>query len=141
MKNNKFILAKSPVYSWKTSLITALIMLSNVATVFATEEGILSATDKGIKTVIDRVIIWCDTTLLPVLIISLLISMAIFAKDDKVLPTLKKAAKIIGIVYILLNAFWLVMKTFQWLWGAFSDNTNSNIFASVITNLTNSLIC
>lgn len=141
MKKNKFILAKSPIYSWKTSLITALIMLSNVVTVFASEAGILDATDKGTKTVIDRVIIWCDATLLPILGIGLIISFIIFAKDPKVLPELKKAAKIIAIGYILLNGFWLVMKTFQWLWGIFSDNNNNFIFASIVTNITNSLIC
>ena len=141
MKNNKIILAKSPVYSWKTSLITALIMLSNVVTVFATEAGILSATDKGTKTVIDRVIIWCDSTLLPILALSLLVSFIACAKDEKVIPILKKATKFIIIGYILLNAFWLVMKTFQWLWGVFSDNNNNNIFASIVTHITNSLIC
>lgn len=141
MQKKKFILTKTGLSPWKAYFVSMLIVLANMSSIFATEAGILSATDVGTKTIIDRVIIWCDTTALPVVALGLIISMLIFCKDEKILPLLKKAAKIIVLAAILLNGFWLVMKTLQWVWGVISQGNNSTIFASTISNITNSFMC
>ena len=118
-------------------LTMMLITLSNVVLIFADDDGILSATDNGTKTIIDRAIVWVDTTLLPILLVALFISLVICCKNEKALPIIKQGFKILVLGALGVNAIWLILRTILWVANVITNAGGSTNTFTQITNMVN----
>jgi len=104
----------SVLQALQTAILTFMVAYASVP-VFASDTGIFSAVNNNIGTIIEELVVFFDTTIFPILLLCLFISMGFFSSNDRALGPLKTGLKWLLFVFVGVNCLNLILKTLVWI--------------------------